>query len=244
MKLWHLESQGELWELARWLMLTPGVFVILLGCGQFALWGKISGAYVDMPSNLQADYHPWSFIALAPLNNSAIMDEIQREQETQNTPEPIKIPVSFWATPQPAAESSSDPAPTTDNPVPPTAAPLTTLQASFTVTPKRTASATFTASPTTTRTPTFTLTPTRTGTWLLTVTRTTTPTTTSTPTIVPTETPKPIPSATVNLPPLPPRPTSPPTEIPTQTPDGFPVPSETPMALTNTPMLPTETPTP
>src|SRR5436190_18145615 len=118
MKLLHPAAHSELRELTRWLMLAPGVFVILLGCGQFALWGRISAAYIDAPSNLQANYRPWPFLALAPLNNSGIMNEIRHDQKTQSTPEPIKIPVSFWATAVPASDSSSDPAPTQNHPGP------------------------------------------------------------------------------------------------------------------------------
>src|SRR5262245_48645994 len=125
MKLWHAEARSELRDLARWLMLAPGVFAILLGCGQFALWGRIEAAYVDLPSNLQANYHPWPYVALAPLNNTGILDEIRHDQETQSTPAPIKIQVSFWTTPAPVSDSPSDSAPT-NNPAPlPVSAPVT-----------------------------------------------------------------------------------------------------------------------
>jgi len=221
-------------------MMAPGVFIILLGCGQFALWGRTEAAYVDLPSSLQANYRPWSFVALAPLNNAGILDEIRHDQEIQSTPTPIKIQVSFWATPVPVSDSNSDLVPT-NNPAPHPGV------ATVTKTPKHLASATFSTSPTMTLTPTLTrtatltVTPTRTATptWVLTLTRTTTPTMTTTPTLtpVPTATSQPLPTATLNLSPLPPRPTT----IPTQTPV---VPSDTPVVPTNTLMPPTETPTP
>lgn len=221
-------------------MMAPGVFVILLGCGQFALWGRIEAAYVDLPSNLQANYRPWPFVALAPLDNAGIIDEIRHDPETQSTPTPIKIQVSFWATPAPVSDSPSDPAPT-HNP-----APLPGV-AQMTKTPKRLT--TLTHTPIVTRTVTLTLTATRTATptWVLTLTRTTTPTTTttSTPTLDPTATFQALPTATLNVSPLPPRPTSLPTAIPTAIPTQPPVvPSDTPVVPTDTLMPPSETPTP
>ncbi|MGH2621592.1 MAG: hypothetical protein ACRDHG_13655, partial [Anaerolineales bacterium] len=148
------EQKAELRELLRWLLLVPLIFLALFGCGWMATLG-LPVASADTRSLLNADYSPWSFEVIRPVDPD-IIEEIQQDQilypSTFSEPvEPIIIPAPFWPTATP-----------TPTPTPgPTLTPSPSLTASATPT-LGTPTASLTASPTFTSTSTGT--PTRTPT--------------------------------------------------------------------------------
>lgn len=79
----HLqEASGheQVRSLAKWLLFVPSIMVILLACGQLALLTSTANAFEDAPSNLSAEYSPWSFTPIRPVLNT-IVEEIRRDHE-------------------------------------------------------------------------------------------------------------------------------------------------------------------
>ena len=80
-------------RLARALALFIGVPLLFLGCGQAALLlpASLTSARPDTRSQLRAEYGPWPFIVVAPLD-PRIIDEIREDQERY--PEVFGDPIS------------------------------------------------------------------------------------------------------------------------------------------------------
>lgn len=227
----------------RWLALAALLFLILFGCGQVALWLSAPPAQADTRSQLRADYRPWPFEVIQPVD-PAILEDIQKDEDATPGEIPIVTAV-FWPTVTPTPTlRPGDPTLTPNRPptraisdtpdglTSPTPTPFIAIETG-TATATRTSShtATRTLTSTTTRTPTLTLTRTRTSTPTLTRTRTVTPT----PTLSPTATFPPPPTATRTVTPtatFPPPPTGTWTLTPTIT--TTPTPSVTP---TDTPAI-------
>jgi hypothetical protein len=238
-KAWAQEEQrSELRTLLRWLLLVPVIFILLFGCGWMATLG-LPVASADTRSLLKADYGPWTFEVIQPVNPEIIQEVLEDQLLYPSTfSEPVAptiIPAPFWPTatptPSPTAGPTLTPSLSGTASVTPT---LVTPSATSTSSPSPTASET--ATPTHTATPSPT--PTQSATPTRTPTRTNTPPPTNT--LAPTNTPVP-PTATPTNTPVP----------PTATPTNTPVPpTATPTATTtNTPTptstnSPTPTPTP
>ncbi|MEK6588073.1 MAG: hypothetical protein AABY97_04455, partial [Chloroflexota bacterium] len=134
------ERKDSLRDLLRWLLLVPLIFLLLFGCGWLATVG-LPVASADTRSFLKADYGPWGFEVIQPVNPE-IIQEIQKDQilypSTFTEPvAPTIVPAPFWPTPTPTPTPTPGP---TDTPGP-------TSTASATPTPV-TPTATLTSSPT------------------------------------------------------------------------------------------------
>ena len=106
------ETQKQLRELARWLLIVPLILQLLFGCGSLALL-ETRAAEADTRSQLQADYSQWPFMVIQPINPE-IVEEVKRDKERYEDPEeeePEVVPGPFWNTPTPTPESMSTPTP-------------------------------------------------------------------------------------------------------------------------------------
>jgi hypothetical protein len=164
--------------LTRWLMVIPAILLILLGCGQAGIASAKIPSSADTRSRMRADYSPWPFFVVKPLN-PAVYEVIQADVGDEMA---MASPVAgeFWATVSPTASMST-----------PTATPAVTATTSPSGVPLASATAMGTASsippgtaiPTGTRTPTGQLTATPSAS--ATRTRTPPPTATRTRTLPP-----------------------------------------------------------
>ena len=148
------ETQKQLRELARWLLIVPLILLLLFGCGSLALL-ETRAAEADTRSQLQADYSQWPFMVIAPINPE-IVEEVKRDNERYEDPEeeePVIVPGPFWNTPTPAPEATSTPTPG-EGPTEGTSAPSVTWTPSMTATETETATETATESATATETAT------------------------------------------------------------------------------------------
>ncbi|HEX9894489.1 MAG TPA: hypothetical protein VGA78_11230, partial [Gemmatimonadales bacterium] len=106
------EQKAELRTLLRWLLLVPLIFLALFGCGWMATLG-LPVASADTRSLLNADYSPWSFEVIQPVNPD-IIEEIQQDQilypSTFSEPvAPTIISAPFWPTPTPTPTPTAGP---------------------------------------------------------------------------------------------------------------------------------------
>ncbi|HEY46284.1 MAG TPA: hypothetical protein G4O14_05825, partial [Anaerolineae bacterium] len=106
------ETQKQLRDLARWLLIVPLILLLLFGCGSLALL-ETRAAEADTRSQMQADYSEWPFMVIQPINPE-IVDEIKRdieryEEPEEGEPEPVVIPGPFWNTPTPEPTSTPTP---------------------------------------------------------------------------------------------------------------------------------------
>ncbi len=65
------EQRRRPWFLIPWMLL---VFLILFCCGQVALLSQLQGSGEDTRSELQADYQPWAFVPMAPIDPNALLE--------------------------------------------------------------------------------------------------------------------------------------------------------------------------
>jgi len=75
----------QLRSFAQLLLLVPSIVVILFACGQLALLTNTAIAFEDAPSNLSAEYSPWSLIPIHPVLET-IVEEIRRDFEVLADP--------------------------------------------------------------------------------------------------------------------------------------------------------------
>lgn len=73
-------SFEQLRTFSQWLLVVPFTMVVLFAAGQLAIFGDIGIAFADAPSNLSAEYSPWSFIPVHPVL-ATIVEEIRRDFE-------------------------------------------------------------------------------------------------------------------------------------------------------------------
>jgi hypothetical protein len=234
------KTSGSLRDLARWLLLAPLILAITFGCGQLALLGVSRPAQVDVGSRLLADYRPWPFNVIQPINSSIIAD-INHDHSINTT----LVPGSLWPTAQPqstpipngtpiAQAATRTPTPTsTAVTASPTATATPTSRPSPTVTPLP--SRTPALIPTATPTSTDTATPENTNPPPPTKRPKSTPTATGTSTTSPTDTNTPTPTATATA-----SSTPTPTSTSTQTPTPSSTPTATPPLCTGTVTAPNE----
>ena len=231
-------------RIARRLLLLLFLVPPLFCSGQLALLEPRTSVYADTSSKQKADYQPWPYIVLYPLDpdivEAAQEDEARYDgEENQNPAPPVIVgEADFWATSTGGAATAVA-----------AATPNSTLFGVSTLAPTPTPSPSFTAigavsnTPTTYRTSTPSTTPLATNTPSATLTRTPTPISpaSATASAIASATPTDTPTATAT-------PTSTPTNTPTPT--DTPAPTDTPTATatpTSTPTntaTPTETPTP
>jgi hypothetical protein len=242
---------------ARLLILLALLFLSLLGCGQIALWVNAPTVYADTRSRMNADYGPWPFTVIHPVD-PAIIEEIRRDAGIVGSGPLVIAEEAFWPTPAPGIALSVP-----DTATPPRAATATAIAfITPTETPPPPAAVAGPAiSPTSTAMALST--PTSTPFMILAATRTHTPapantaTPTNTPALAPTSTQfsAPAPSSTLALPPTetdtpPPMSTATPSATPTATPTatetGSPTAgaTATPTATPTVTDTPTNTPTP
>jgi hypothetical protein len=232
------DSLEQLREFSQWLLVVPLIMVILLGCGQLALFTTSEVALAHTSSALSAEYGPWSNLEIRGFRGGIIeeikLDGIATENSNDIYNDPVEVssdwidddlppiviaqlpPAELPAPIQTASGGAPDPG---DDPTS-TEAPLE---------PTSTPSMTATPLPTATAPPTSTDNPSATRTYTPTPSRTPTQTNTPPPTVPggPTWTPS---STATN------------TSTPTQTPTATNTPTITPMP-TNTPAV-TDTPPP
>ena len=223
---------SEIRTLATWMSLAPFVLIVLIAIGQAGMASAQVPERADTRSRLIADYQPWSYVAIHPVD-ARIVDEIRMDQT--RFPEVFEIPDmggleqgQMWteATQTPsavpemhkptlAASQTAEPSSIPTLPGTATAVVVATGTPTKSATPMPTATGTSVQGTTQTRTPTVAPTMTRTLAPTITSTRTATigPTGTRTPTMTPTRT------ATIG-----------PTRTPTGTPTPSPAPSPTPTA--------------
>jgi hypothetical protein len=67
------ERRRRPWFLIPWILL---VFLILFCCGQVALLSQLRGSGEDTRSELQADYQPWAFVPMAPIDPNALLEAL------------------------------------------------------------------------------------------------------------------------------------------------------------------------
>jgi len=91
---------------ARWLISLILLFLTLLSCGQLALWINAPTVYANTRSQLKADYRPWTFTIIRPVD-PAIIQEIQRDEGSEANGELVVVMESFWLTPTPDNSQSS-----------------------------------------------------------------------------------------------------------------------------------------
>ena len=218
---------SEIRTLATWMSLAPFVLIVLIAIGQAGMASAQVPERADTRSRLIADYQPWSYVAIHPVD-ARIVDEIRMDQT--RFPEVFEIPDmggleqgQIWteATQTPsaapemhkptlAASQTAEPSSIPTLPGTATAVVVATGTPTKSATPMPTATGTSVQGTTQTRTPTVTPTMTRTLAPTITSTRTATigPTGTRTPTMTPTRTPtgtptpSPVPSATATHGPL------------------------------------------
>jgi len=248
---------------ARWLLLLLFLIPLLFCCGQLALLDPGSSVYADTASKQKADYGPWPYLVLNPIDPGiidAIRDDEARYESGENrtVTSPIIIgEADFWAISSRGAATAVAAAPeaqtatalaklvvtTTPSPAPfvlSSLTPSSTPSATLTPlgSPSRTPTAYLTrtpsATPTTTATPSATFTRTRVPTLPASATSAATTATSATPTATPTTPPPTNPAPTATTLAA----TSTPT--PTGTATNTPTPTETPTSTTT----PTETATP
>ena len=221
-------------DLGRWMLfLVPLALLVLFVGGSLAAKSPLPTAEADVRSQLQADYRPWPFAVIRPVDPE-IVEEIQRDREqfpeAFETQEPIVVAGgAFWATPQPPADLPTETAIAVALNTPATSAPGGTSE---TLTPNATGATEVVPR---TATPDGTLTavaPLASSTIAPTLTRTAAPPPTNTR----------APTATPNPPtPTPAPPTSPPLPPPTDTAAPPPPPTSTPLPTATS--VPTTTPT-
>ncbi|MCJ7678791.1 MAG: hypothetical protein MUO35_13840 [Anaerolineales bacterium] len=201
------ERRHRPWYLVPWMLL---VFVVLFACGQLALRGTPPGESGDTRSKLRADYAPWAFMPMAPLDPRFLLLAAQDLGWGGLPPIATAIgcllpgsgctgfssptpTLAFHATPTRTGGGGGGGPTQTGWPTPtlgagwPTLTPTEAWNPPPTATSTPTPSSTATASTTPTATPTNTPTSTPTNTLTNTATSTETPTPTNTPS--PTNTP-------------------------------------------------------
>lgn len=221
-------------DLLIWLVLIPLTLGTLLCCGQLALFLLPGESGRNTNSLLSADYRPWEYGNIAPINinEEAFMNDIEEEKGTVVVGE-------FWVPPTPTAVSIAQ---ATGTPTPriPGASNTPGTPKTRTPTPTGSGNVTPTYGPTSTRVPSATPLPI--------VTNTTTPT-------LPAPPLPPRPPTATNAPARPtntrtntPVPSSTPTNTPTPPPPPLPPPPPpptwTPTVYTATPATTTPSPTP
>lgn len=188
-------------NLLLWLLLVPGVFGVLFFFSQLALVLNLEDLATNTRSMLLAQYMPWSYVEIPPINIEALISDIQRDVQLFGTPEPEPtFEIGEFLRP-PTAEATKPPAPTQN---PPTLLPTLTPTTLVDTLIPATQTLTRTVAPTTTQQPSRTSTPTPTATnttkpIILTYTQTSPPEE-KPPTKVPTNTPvtpSPIPTKVV-----------------------------------------------
>jgi hypothetical protein len=99
MSSWMQERVGAL---ARWMLLAPAIFLILLGSGQAGMASATIPSSADTTAGLKADYSPWTFVVVKPLN-PAVYEVIQADRAEDGERQiALASPVlgDFWTTPQ------------------------------------------------------------------------------------------------------------------------------------------------
>ncbi len=232
------DSLEQLREFSQWLLVVPLIMVILLGCGQLALFTTSEVALAHTSSALSAEYGPWLILEIRGFRGEIIeeikLDGIATENSNDIYNDPVEVssdwidddlppiviaqlpPAELPAPIQTASGGAPDPG---DDPTS-TEAPLE---------PTSTPSMTATPLPTATAPPTSTDNPSATRTYTPTPSRTPTQTNTPPPTVPGGPTWTPSPTATN-------------TSTPTQTSTATNTPTDTPLP-TNTPAV-TDTPPP
>ncbi|MEJ2608134.1 MAG: hypothetical protein P8Z41_15905 [Anaerolineales bacterium] len=162
-------------ELAQWLLLVPLILLLLFGCGTCGMM-RGQTAHADTRSQMNADYSPWPFMVLHPVNPD-IIEEIRRDAEYYPGPgsesgDPIVEPGDFWETSTPTSAATLADTPTATE----------LASATTTSTATEPASATASSTITATSSPSSTATATDTGTPESSSTPSSTPSLTNTPT--------------------------------------------------------------
>ncbi len=111
------------YSLIRWLLLTLPVLAILLGCGQLALWLAQPPVGATYRSGLSADYGPWTFTVIQPVDPQMVNEVLQDQGRAGQTPLASAILPSATPTETATATASSTrtATPRQPTPVPPTA---------------------------------------------------------------------------------------------------------------------------
>jgi hypothetical protein len=227
-------------DLLIWLVLIPLISGTLLCCGQLALYLIPGEPGRDTSSLLSADYHPWQYGDIVPINidEEAFLEDIREEQGTV-------VVGDFWVPPTSTAGAIGQ---VTETPTPqgPGASNTPGTPKASTPTPTRSGSITATSGPTSTLPVTPTPPPT--------ITNTVSPTSTlpapPSPPAPPTDTSEPVrPTNTRTNTPLPTRtrtftPTPPATLPPPPPPPATWTPTFTNTPATVTPITNTPSPTP
>jgi hypothetical protein len=219
-------------NLVLWLLLVPVVFGTLIFFSELAFILNLQDLAADTRSLLQAQYNPWPYDEIPPINIEALISDIQKDIKLFGTPAVIPtIEIGEFLKP-PTAAATEIRQPTETPETPKTAAPSVT---------QTTAAKTSTAIPVRTKTTIPTATRTK-APVVPTNTNTATATATATTTLLPLWTFTPVPSNTPeNATPTRPRPTR--TFTPTFTPTKKIPPTFTFTATTEVPVPPTEIPT-
>jgi hypothetical protein len=194
---------GPFRNLVIWLLLVPSVFGTLIFFSDLALVIHLEDLAADTRSFLQAQYQPWPYDEIPPINVEAFFGDIQKEEELFGTPEvsPTVAEEVFGEPPTPEQNVPVESTETQEIEAPtPTPTDFSIVNPPITSTPSRTPTlvpipqVTWTSTPTRVApmvTPTFTQPPGYTRTPVpptLTQTRTIPQTRTFTPTIRPTST--------------------------------------------------------
>ncbi len=156
----HAEEQERRrrpWFLLPWMLL---VFLILFCCGQLALISSLPASGENTRSELQADYRPWAFFPMAPIDPGLLLEALQElgwEITPIATAEGCLLPgQNCDGTPTP---TDADPT-ATPEPATPTITPTPDIPTNTPTNEPPTITPTVTNTPTVTRTPTQTPTPT------------------------------------------------------------------------------------
>jgi hypothetical protein len=82
----------QLREFSQWLLVVPVIMLILLGCGQLALFTTSETALAETNSNLTAEYGPWPYLQINSFRGDIVdaikMDgkSIEISNDTYNDP--------------------------------------------------------------------------------------------------------------------------------------------------------------
>lgn len=147
-------------SLVLWLLLVPFIIGILIFFSRLALIINLEDLAADTRSFLQAQYQPWPYDEIPPINIAAFFSDIQKEIELLGTPAvpPTVQEGTFWEPPTPEAPIVAQLTETQEG-EPPVVIPTNTssIATPTKTTPSVTPSKVITATQTT-RTPTPTLT--------------------------------------------------------------------------------------
>jgi hypothetical protein len=83
----------QLREFSQLLLVVPFIILILLGCGQLALFTISEAAMADTNSKLSAEYGPWPYLQINGFRGE-IIEEIKTDgKSTETSNDPYNAPV-------------------------------------------------------------------------------------------------------------------------------------------------------